>query len=57
MGARVGIGRALFGLARIAAVQGNMAEARQLAEESLAMYQAMGHYRAIRVRDWLKEFM
>ncbi len=55
MGARVGIGRALFGLARIAAVQGYVTEARQLGKESLAMYQAMGHYRETRVRDWLKE--
>lgn len=55
MGARASVGRALFGLARLAAAQGEKLQAFQLAQESLETYQKIGHYREKTVRDWLVE--
>lgn len=47
------IGFALYGLARIAAAQGDYAQAQQLGQESLAVNVAMGHRRADEVAEWL----
>jgi tetratricopeptide (TPR) repeat protein/transcriptional regulator with XRE-family HTH domain len=42
-----------YGLARIAATQGNVDEARQRGEVSVAVLETMGHHKAKEVRDWL----
>jgi tetratricopeptide (TPR) repeat protein/transcriptional regulator with XRE-family HTH domain len=42
-----------YGLARVAALQGNMQEAYQLAETSLAMLKMIGHRKAKEVEGWL----
>ncbi len=44
---------ALFGLARIAASRGDVTTARGYGERSLAIFEAIGHARAKRVRAWL----
>jgi tetratricopeptide (TPR) repeat protein len=47
---------ALYGLARAAAAQGDEDRARQLAEESLDNYTAIGHFRVNEVQEWLVAF-
>ncbi|NUM48877.1 MAG: tetratricopeptide repeat protein, partial [Anaerolineales bacterium] len=54
MGALAGVGRALFGLARLASAEGDQALAQQLAEESLETYQKIGHHGEKTVRAWLQ---
>ena len=44
---------AQYGLARTAAAQGNIHEARKLGEASVTALEAMGHRNAKDVRDWL----
>ena len=44
---------AQYGLARVAAANGNIQEAQELGEASLAALEAMGHRNAKEVRDWL----
>ncbi len=44
---------ALFGLARTARERGDLENAKQLAAESFALFDALGHFRAIQVRAWL----
>ena len=44
---------AQFGLARIAAIQGNFLEARKLGEVSTTTLEGMGHRTAPEVRNWL----
>ena len=44
---------AQYGLAQVAALRGNMREARRLGEECLAGFEAIEHYWAEKVRDWL----
>ncbi len=44
---------ALFGLARIAAMRNDAAGARELGQRSLDVFDAIGHARARRVREWL----
>jgi len=46
-------GVACYGLARVAAAQGNLDEARRQGQESLAILEAIGHYKAAEVRQWL----
>lgn len=43
----------LFGQARIAALLQDDAAAQTLGQESLSIYEALGHYKATKVRDWL----
>jgi hypothetical protein len=50
------IAGALYGLARVAAVQGDETRARHLAEESLDNYTAVGHYKVNKVQEWLAAF-
>ena len=45
---------ALYGLARTLAVQGSSEEAVYRGNESLAIYEAIGHYMASEVREWLR---
>ena len=45
--------RALYGLARVAAAQGDPPAARRQGEESHALFAAIGHYQAATVRRWL----
>jgi hypothetical protein len=45
---------ACYGLARIAAFEGDNAQARRLGQESLAQFAAVGHNRAREVADWLQ---
>jgi ATP/maltotriose-dependent transcriptional regulator MalT len=47
------IGLACYGLARVAAAQGNLDEARRQGQESLTILEAIGHYKAAEVRQWL----
>lgn len=44
-----------FGLARVAYAQGKFCVARQQAEASLALFMAIGHYRATEVERWLEK--
>ena len=44
---------AMFGLARIAAMRNDVAGARELGQRSLDVFNAIGHARAGRVREWL----
>jgi len=46
-------GVACYGLARVAAAQGNLDEARRQGQESLTILEAIGHYKAAEVRQWL----
>ncbi len=48
-------GEALFGLAEIAAAQGNYAGARNLGEASLAVFESMGQGLTNTVRKWLDD--
>jgi len=43
-----------YGLARTAAAQNNLDEARRLGEGSVTSLEKMGHYKAQEVRDWLR---
>ena len=43
----------LYGLARIAATQGNIAKAFELGQVSLRLFEALNHEKAIEVRQWL----
>ena len=47
------MGMSLYGLARVAAVQENFAEARLQARTSLNIFQSIGHYKTTEVADWL----
>lgn len=47
---------ARYGLARVAAAQGNRFEARFQAEASLAIFEMMGHYKVQTIRHWLSIF-
>jgi len=49
------IAKSLEGLARLAAKRGNISEARQLGQESQAIFATIGHKRASEVSWWLKE--
>ena len=44
---------AQYGLAQVAALRGDVRQARRLGEESLAGFEAIEHYWAEKVRDWL----
>jgi len=46
---------ALFGLARVAAAQGEVSEAQHLGQESLNGFAASGYFRAAEVQVWLAE--
>ncbi|MBE3558575.1 MAG: tetratricopeptide repeat protein [Ktedonobacteraceae bacterium] len=52
-GARELVAQALYGLARVAAIGGNVQEAHRLGHESLTILEAIGHRKAQEVRDWL----
>jgi tetratricopeptide (TPR) repeat protein len=54
-GAQEWIGSALFGLAQVAAGQGNVAEARRCGKESLALFKAIGHCDADKVTVWSEQ--
>ena len=45
--------RALYGLARVAALRGDVAEAAQLGLKSALQFEKIGYYKAREVRDWL----
>lgn len=47
------VASALYGLARIAAMRGDRAEAQQLGQESLRIFSDMGHRLKDTVKDWL----
>lgn len=44
---------ALYGLAKVAAAHGDITEARSQGQESLAVYEALGHFRTPEVQQWL----
>ena len=46
---------ALCGLAQVAAAQGNIVEARRQGQESLTVFEAIGHYKASEVAQWLTD--
>jgi len=48
------IADALYGLARVALAQGNSIKARQQGQESLAIFESIGHGKAAEVRQWLR---
>src|SRR5260221_15205 len=52
-GSRESRADALYGLARVALAQGESERARQQGQESLAIFEAIGHYKAAEVRQWL----
>ncbi len=45
---------AQYGLARIAAMQNNLYEAKQLGQTSLAIFEQIGHYRSNEIRYWIQ---
>ena len=47
----------LYGLARVALAQGNSARAQQQGQESLAIFESIGHGKAVEVRQWLGTFL
>ena len=47
------LAHAQYGIARVTAAQGTITQAHRLAEESLAVFTAMGDYEAMTVRRWL----
>lgn len=49
------LAKSLYGLARIAAVRGNLDEARRLGDESKTIFNGLGHKRATEVSYWLLE--
>lgn len=49
------IGLAYYGLARVAALRGERAEARRLGQQSLAQFEAIEHHKAREVADWLEK--
>ncbi|MGB0385541.1 MAG: tetratricopeptide repeat protein [Ardenticatenaceae bacterium] len=55
LGIQQHVADALYGLARVAFAQGNTPAARQQAQESLAIFRAMGHRNATQVKEWLEE--
>ncbi len=48
------IAAAEYGLAQVAAAQGDIAEARRLGQESLALYTIIPHHTANEVKRWLE---
>ncbi|HEX6387335.1 MAG TPA: tetratricopeptide repeat protein [Anaerolineae bacterium] len=46
---------ALYGLARAAALEGELIRAREYAEESLDTFIAIGHYKVHEIKEWLAE--
>ncbi len=52
-GSRESKADALYGLARVALAQGKSERARQQGQESLAIFEAIGHHKAAEVRQWL----
>lgn len=46
---------ALYGLARVARARGDLAEARQKGQESLTIFEPMGHRLTDTVRTWMGE--
>ena len=44
---------ARYGLARVAAARGDIAEAKRLGEASITVLEAMGHRNAQEIRSWL----
>jgi ATP/maltotriose-dependent transcriptional regulator MalT len=47
------LGLACYGLARVEASQGNLGEARRQGQESLAILEKIGHFKAPEVKQWL----
>jgi len=47
------LARALYGLARIAALRNNVAEATRLGQESALHFEKIDHYKAGEVREWM----
>jgi ATP/maltotriose-dependent transcriptional regulator MalT len=47
------LGLACYGLARAQASQGNLSEARRQGQESLAILEKIGHFKAPEVKQWL----
>jgi tetratricopeptide (TPR) repeat protein/transcriptional regulator with XRE-family HTH domain len=47
------LAKALYGLARIAALHSNITEATHLGQESAMHFEKIGHYKAREVREWL----
>ncbi|MEZ4706768.1 MAG: tetratricopeptide repeat protein [Caldilineaceae bacterium] len=45
-----------FGVARVNALNGNFEQARMHAENSLAIFERIGHVKASKVKSWLEEF-
>ncbi|HET8845151.1 MAG TPA: hypothetical protein VFN35_26995 [Ktedonobacteraceae bacterium] len=45
---------AIYGQARVAQTRNKISEAQRLGQESLTLLQAMEHYRAPEVEQWLK---
>jgi len=48
------MGAALYGLAQVAALQGNLAEARLQGQTSLNIYESTGHHRLREVKEWVE---
>lgn len=53
MGVQEYVAFALYGLAQVAAAQGNTVEAYRQAQESLIIFETIGHYKAAEVAQWL----
>jgi tetratricopeptide (TPR) repeat protein len=49
------IGLAYYGLARVAALRGERAQALHLGQQSLEQFKAIEHYKAKEVADWLQQ--
>ncbi len=49
------VASALYGLARVAAAQGDATEARRLGQESLGIFESMGNRMKDKVRAWLQK--
>ena len=55
IGVQENIAAALYGMAQVAAAQGNIAQARQQGQESWAVFASIGHIKAAEVKQWLEE--
>jgi hypothetical protein len=48
------LAKTLYGLAQLALVQGNLVQAQRQGQESLAIFERMGHENAAKVKEWLE---
>jgi hypothetical protein len=53
IGAQEPIATALYGLARVAVIEGNITKAHQLGQQSLTLFETIGHQKVDVIARWL----